>query len=117
MYSQSNIYLSFRRIEEYGNLEIKIKLKMNDTKKFENLSSIRQNLIECKASLEKHITKVKSIKNIYKLFNQPYADKNAKEYFKSISHIYNMFENELNTNTVFNETFYSKYDKHNVNLF
>jgi hypothetical protein len=98
-------------------MEIKIKLLIKDMKRTETLKKVRQLLLEYKSRLEKQSAKIRTNKYIYKMFNETYADKNAKEYFKGISHFHNLFEKELNTNDVFNETFYSRYnDRNNVDL-
>ena len=96
-------------------MTLQIKLQIKDNKRTETLKKVRQLLLEYKTKLEKQSSKIRTNKYIYKLFNEPYADKNAKEYFKSISHIHHIFEKELSTNNIFNETFYSRYnDKNNV---
>ncbi len=84
-------------------------------KKMTNLNRIRYSLSEFKAKLEKMSSRLKVSKYIYKLFNEPYLPKSGKDYFKGISHFYNLFEEELNTNSIFNETFHSRIDKNNVN--
>jgi hypothetical protein len=96
-------------------MEIKIKMQIEENR-MKNLSRIRNSLSEFKAKLEKMASKFKNSRYIYKLFNEPYLPKIGKDYFKGISHFYNLFEEELNTNSIFNETFHSRIDKHNVDF-
>ena len=79
-----------------------------------SFNEIKKEIINTKNSLDRQLSKSKLTKYIYKVFNNLYSDKQSKEYFKAISYIHSIFEEELETNTVFNETFHSKYLNHHV---
>ena len=89
-------------------------MKLIDMNKKDNFDKIKDEIIKTKNTLDRQLSKSKLSKYIYKVFNNTYSDKMCKEYFKAISYIHSIFEEELETNSNFNETFQSKYLNHHV---
>ncbi len=89
-------------------------MKMINKNMEEIFSRIKDEIINAKNSLDRQLSKSKPTKYFFKIFNNTFSDSCCKEYFKAISYIHSIFEQELETNSVFNETFQSKYINHHV---